>query len=139
MKPLFTALFFMSVIFFNTAQVDAATRLRYIMNELNANLIKVVDGVMNEDFDRIESASLAIAGHEKAPLSERKRIAGYLKNRASIFKKVDDTVHNGALVMAEASARHDMKAVLSNLVNIQRGCVECHSRFRTEVRKLFYK
>ncbi len=134
-----SALLCLSVLLISVAPASAATRLRTIMNELNINTIKVVDAVMREDFTLIESGGRAIAGHERAPMEERKRIVGMLGERAVVFKAVDVELHDSATAMAEAAAKHDMDGVLKNLARVQSGCVRCHSGFRSEILELFYK
>ena len=139
MKQFLTVLFLSFVVLASVQSVGAETRLRTIMNELNMNTMKVVDGVMREDFALIEAGATAIAEHEKAPMVERKKIVGYLGERASEFKGIDATLHNDAVAVAEAAGARDMEAVLKGLARIQRGCVACHTGFRQEVRQLFYK
>ncbi|MBE9529167.1 MAG: cytochrome c [Proteobacteria bacterium] len=139
MKQLLTLLFLSFVALASVQSAGAETRLRTIMNELNMNTMKVVDGVMREDFALIEAGATAIAEHEKAPMAERKRIVGHLKERASGFKGIDGALHNDAVTVAEAARARDLEAVVEGLARIQRGCVACHTGFRQEVRQLFYK
>ncbi len=139
MKYLLAVLALSCVTLVSAVPASGETRLRTIMNELNTNMGRVVDGVMREDFVLIEQSAKRIAEHEKAPMAERKRIVGHLKERAPVFKGIDGTLHNDAVAVAEAAAGRDMEGVLQNLARVQRGCVACHSAFRAEVMELFNK
>ncbi len=116
----------------------AELQLKSIMTDLSARMQAVVVAIGAGDFAEIESNASVIADHDKPPMTERMKILGFLKSRASQFKKMDGKVHDNASDMAEAAKREDMEGVLKSFSIVLAGCVECHTGYRDDIVEHFY-
>ncbi len=121
-----------------TAWAGEGLRLREVMRGLEADMQAIMRGISRGDMKSVESWARAIAGHEKPPMEERKKIAAFLKEDAGSFQKADAKVHDTALRLAEAARKGDRKAVVETYGALLDGCVNCHSRYRAPIVKHFY-
>lgn len=140
MKKLKIALLVMAVVLIATPAASMAQlQLRTIMNGLNDRMKSIVDAINREDFKTIEENALRVADHEKPPITERLKILGFLKRKSPELKAFDDKVHESANELAESAKKKNMDAVITNFAQVQKACIACHTKFKTQIVEHFYK
>lgn len=108
--------------------------LRPIMQRLAADMAGLQQALWVEDFRAVEARAAAIADHAHISADEILRLERELGPELEAFHHADESVHEAAVRMHEAAAAGDIPALLDRLAEIQRGCVDCHARFRERVR-----
>ena len=104
--------------------------LRGIMQLLSAQMGALTNALWNEDYEEMTEQSAAIAEHPHMAPDEVVRIQTTLGSDMSEFEEMDEAVHLAAVRMHEAAAARELDSFLDALVDVQRGCVSCHTRFR---------
>jgi len=72
----------------------------------------------------------AVAGHPGISAGELERIEAELGPEMAEFAAADEAVHRASVRLHEAAEAREMGNVLQRLAEVQRGCVDCHGRFR---------
>jgi hypothetical protein len=108
--------------------------LRPIMQRLAADMAGLQNALWVEDFRGVEARAAAIADHAHISADEILRLERELGPDLEAFHHADESVHEAAVRMHEAAAADDIPALLDRLADVQRGCVDCHARFRERVR-----
>ena len=103
------------------------------MQTLRDNLIEITDGLLVDDFDRIERGANGIAQHPQIAPSQVKRVAEELGSEMPKFKQFDVQVHNLSLSIAVAADAKNSDAVWANYQPLVSGCLGCHSAFKDRV------
>jgi len=120
--------------------IDASTRavlpgLFAIMAGLEGNLADISRGIWMEDYAGIQAGAEAVAAHPNVPPEELERVSGALGTDLARFREWDMTVHNLAVLLAEAAQGRAMDSVLAVEAQLRSGCVGCHSEFRDRLRQ----
>jgi hypothetical protein len=101
-----------------------------VMAGLRADMVRLGDGLWGGDFVAVAAAAEDVADHPQVGAEERLRVQTTLGEEFAAFVALDHRVHDLALGVREAALREDTAAVLTNLGELQRGCVACHGAFR---------
>jgi len=96
--------------------------LKEIMQALRDNLMEITDGLLIDDFDRIERGANGIAEHPQIAPSQVKRVAEELGPEMPQFKQFDVQVHNLSLSIAAAARAKDGDAVWADYQPLVSGC-----------------
>ena len=107
--------------------------LMEIMRGLRADLIAVSDGLLTDDFDKVESAASAIADHPRIPPEQVRIVAAELQEQMAKFKQFDTLVHENAVAMAAAARAMDRDRAVEGYRRVFEACVGCHSAYRQRV------
>ena len=108
--------------------------LQPIMQRLAADMAGLQSALWVEDFRAVEARAAAIAGHAHISEDEILRLERELGPELEAFHHADESVHEAAVKMHEAATSGNVPALLDRLAEVQRGCVDCHARFRERVR-----
>jgi cytochrome c556 len=139
-KAIIVASMAIFTIFIGAAKSNAAeSPLKEIMRELGSVVASLSTAIALEDYAAIETNASEIASHEMPDMETRMKIMSFLGERSVAFRGADEKTHLAAAMMAEAAKRKDMDVVLEAYSDMLSGCVECHTNFRADVRKLFGK
>lgn len=104
--------------------------LLMIMQKLGADMAALTHGLMLEDTALVARSADEVAGHPNLASEEMERIHTELGTDMAEFERLDAAVHQASAALRDAARAGDMSAVLNRLHEVQRGCVECHTRFR---------
>lgn len=107
--------------------------LQEIMQALRGNLIEITDGLLIDDFDRIEHGANGIAKHPQIAPSQVKRVAEELGPEMPKFKQFDVQVHNLSLSIVAAANAKNSDAVWADYQQLVSGCLGCHKSFKGRV------
>ena len=109
--------------------------LQEIMQALRGDLIEITDGLLTEDFDRIERGANGISQHPQIAPAQVKRVAAELGAEMPQFKQFDVQVHNLSLSIVAAAKVKDRDAVEADFKPLLSGCLGCHKAFKDRVSK----
>jgi cytochrome c556 len=112
---------------------DEGRALRPIMQELGARMAALTHGLMVDSAEMVAHNAQLMAEHAPIAPDEIVRLERTLGNDMAEFERIDADVH-GRLVRLREAADSGSADVLTRLNEVQRGCVECHSRFRARLR-----
>jgi hypothetical protein len=101
-----------------------------VMAGLRADMLRLSDGLWRGDFAAVAAAAEGVAGHPQVGAEERLRVQTTLGEEFAAFVALDHRVHDLAIGVRDAAVREDTVAVLTNLAELQRGCIACHGAFR---------
>ena len=104
-----------------------------MMRLLLSDIYRVDEGIYLEDYTMIEDGAGAIADHPAMTEEDKKRIKETLGKMMPRFVSFDMTVHHHADSMRLAAVQQNMSEVLRHYSIVQRGCVDCHTRFRDPI------
>ncbi len=107
--------------------------LKEIMQALRDNLIEITDGLLIDDFDRIERGAIGIAQHPQIAPAQVKRVAKELGPEMPQFKQFDVQVHNLSLSIAAAAEAKNSDVVWADYQPLVSGCLGCHEAFKARV------
>jgi uncharacterized membrane protein len=110
-----------------------------MMRLLLSDMYKVNDVIYTENYKRIEQGARSIADHPAMTEIDKNLVKFALGKEIKRFVKFDMVVHHQADSMAKAAQQNKMNEVLRHYNIVQRGCVDCHSNYRTkiiEIRKM---
>jgi cytochrome c556 len=133
MKRFAFLIFFFALLFTGTANAQGEASLKLVMTNLEADMEAIVRALNYGDFETIEARALAIANHEKPPMTQRKKIMNFLGEEMVGFKKGDAKVHDSALKVAEYAAEKDYAGVIEGYGVLLGGCVACHTTYRSRI------
>ena len=112
---------------------DETAGLKTIMQDLRNNLTEITDGLLLDDFGRIERGANAIAAHPQIPPAQVARVAAELGPEMAAFKQLDTLVHDLSLEIRAAAEAQDRDAALSGYLRMMEGCLACHSGYKERV------
>ena len=108
--------------------------LKEIMAGLERDLAEVASGFWIEDLTMISAAATRVADHARVPPEQMARIQSTLGDEFPAFVQMDGRVHDAAVELAAAAeSARSVSELLPGMVEIQEGCVSCHSAFRARV------
>ena len=111
----------------------AEPSLKEIMQALRDNLMKITDGLLIDDFDRIERGANGIAQHPQIAPTQVKLVAKELGSEMPQFKQFDIQVHNLSLSIAAAAREKNSDVVWADYQSLVSGCLGCHEAFKNRV------
>ena len=115
-----------------------ALALRGVMRDMGREAAAIAEGLMQEDYARVEAAALRVASHPQPPVEERARIITWLGARAARFRGHDAEANQHAQAVAAAARRRDARAALGAFHEMQSACNACHAEFRRPLLEKFY-
>jgi cytochrome c556 len=101
-----------------------------IMQKLGTDMTALTHALMTDDFDGVTSAAAAMADHAPIAQHDVERISTVLGAEMHAFEELDEEVHTASLRLHDAARGRDTNAILTQLHEVQTGCVACHQRFR---------
>jgi len=121
-------------------QEDAAHRrpgepapLLAIMRQLNADMQALTTALMMDDREGVVGSAAAIANHAPMAHDDVERIRRELGPEMADFERIDEEVHDASLQLSEIAVTGQMYEVIDRLADVQRGCIACHTLYRTEL------
>lgn len=138
MKELFTLALAATLAGCAGAPERPALALRGIMHDMGREAAAIAEGLMHEDYARVEAAALRVASHPQPPVEERARIITWLGPRAALFRGHDAEANRHAQAVAAAAGRRDARAALAAFHDMQSACNACHAEFRRPLLEKFY-
>ena len=111
--------------------------LKKIMQGLNIDMQRVVDGVAREDWYQVTDAAQKIAHHPAPPKSEKKRIKAFMGANMAQFKAKDMKTHHAASELYKAALSEDGNKIIAAFAELQSSCLSCHQAYRESFRKYF--
>ena len=109
-------------------------RLLPIMQKLGADMTALTYGLMTDSSALVATSAAAIAEHVPIAQSDLDRIHGVLGNEMAEFERLDAVVHEASVQLSRAAEARRTEEVLRLLNEVQRGCLACHTKFRTRLR-----
>jgi cytochrome c556 len=117
-----------------TLIADAADpSLKEIMQGLRIDSADVVDGLLRDDFEKVEAAALRIANHARIPPDQVQRVAAELGGEMPKFKQIDTLVHDLAVSIAAAARENDAGQAIEGYHRMLDACFACHVPYRDRV------
>lgn len=104
--------------------------LKSIMIDLGEQMARVQAGLWVEDYAAISTAAKAVADHPHVSPEERARVQAALGEDFAAFAQADRRVHDSAVRLAEAADTRSSESTLKEIVEVQSGCVSCHTQFK---------
>ena len=111
----------------------AAKLLLPIMQKLGTDMTALTYGLMTDSAALVAASAAAIAEHVPIAPGELERIHGVLGDEMAEFERLDAAVHQASVKLHQAADAGRTDEVLGLLNEVQRGCVACHTRFRTRL------
>lgn len=109
--------------------------LRVIMQELEADYLRLSNALLVDDFKGLEELAKAIQTH---PLPDG--IVAAIKKKLGrnfrSFERADEQTHQRAADLVKRAAAKDISGSAKAFGGIMEGCVSCHKQFRAELRSL---
>jgi len=105
-----------------------------IMTQLGVDMMTLTHGLMTDSAELVAHGADAIAHHPPIAQEDLARISQTLGAEMAEFERLDTEVHEGSIRLYEAVQSGDTDQVLTVLNEVQRGCVECHAKFRNRLR-----
>jgi cytochrome c556 len=103
------------------------------MQQLAADFAGLSQALWMQNLPQVQRHAEAIAEHPHVAPEEMQRIQNILGGEMARFVSYDEQVHDAAIRLAMAAAQGDTDQVLSELNEVQRGCVACHTEFRARL------
>ena len=107
--------------------------LKQIMQELRNNVTDISDGLLMDDFERIERGATAISRHPKIPPAQVQLVAAELGPEMAAFKQLDNLVHDLSIEIGAAARLLDRDAAVSGYQRLIEGCLACHRMYKNRV------
>lgn len=106
-----------------------------IMRGLEEDLAETAHGFWVEDLEIISSAATGVAEHPRVPQEQMLAIQAELGDEFPTFVQMDRQVHDLAVELAAAadSAQTVSAGLFGSFVDVQRGCISCHTAYRARV------
>lgn len=105
-----------------------------IMQELGVRMAALTHGLMVDSAELVAHNAQLMAEHAPIAAEELDRIKSTIGGDMAEFERIDNEVHGRLVRLREAAAAGLPADVLARLNEVQRGCVECHGRFRDRLR-----
>lgn len=107
--------------------------LLVIMRQLNADMQALTTALMTDDREGVVGSAAAIANHAPIAHDDVERIRHELGPEMADFERIDEEVHDASLQLSEIAVTGQMYEVIDRLADVQRGCIACHTLYRTEL------
>jgi cytochrome c556 len=117
----------------SVSMTSETSDLKEIMQGLRNNLVDIADGLLTDDFAKIEHGAHAIAGHPRIPSWQVKLVAAELGSEMATFKQIDTLVHDLSLEIEAAATTRDRDEVVSAYQRLLDGCLACHGAYKERV------
>jgi len=105
--------------------------LLVIMRQLNTEMLALTAALMLDDRERVVSSAAAIANHAPIAQEDLDRISRELGPEMADFERIDEEVHMASMELSERAVSGQMYEVIDQLAEVQRGCIACHTLYRT--------
>ena len=132
-KRLMRAASFVFILMPAIALTGEATALKDIMQGLRDNMLEISDGLLMDDFERVEHGAAAIADHPQIPAAQIQLVAAELGPQMAAFKQLDNLVHDRSLEIGAAARVLDRDAAIAGYQRMIEGCFACHSTYKERV------
>jgi cytochrome c556 len=103
------------------------------MQQLSADLAAFTHALWVDDDTMMVARSTAIADHAHFAPEDVRRLQESLGLDLVHFEAADDAVHRTAIRLRAAAEAADRNRILTELAQLQSGCVSCHTRFRERI------
>jgi len=113
---------------------DTTKPLKPLMVGLAQDMDRIATGLWYEDYDLIRQGARSIAQHPKIPSTQITTIKDALGDQFPTFVQYDQTVHRAASRLVNAAEAKNWPAVLKTHDRLQKGCLTCHTAFRSQLR-----
>lgn len=104
-----------------------------MMRLLLSDMYTLDEGIYTENYQMIEEGGAAIADHPVMTEEDKKLIKSLLGDKMKQFVNYDMVVHHHADSIRMAAARQHMDEIIRHYIIVQKGCVDCHTAFRSQV------
>jgi cytochrome c556 len=104
------------------------------MQELGVRMAALTHGLMVDSAELVAHNAKLMAEHAPIAADELARLQRTLGRDMAEFERIDTETHGRLVRLRDAAAARASDDVLTRLNEVQRGCVECHSRFRNRLR-----
>lgn len=104
-----------------------------MMQQLLTDMQQADRGLYTENYDMIKEAGGNISNHPTMTPEDKQLVKSTLGDEMKQFVEYDMIVHHHADSMRIAAIQENMQKVLQHYAIVQRGCVDCHTAFRTPI------
>lgn len=104
-----------------------------MMRLLLADMYTINEGMYTENYQLIEEGGTAIAEHPVMTEEDKSLIKSTLGDKMKQFVNYDMIVHHHADSIRLAAIQKDMDEIIRHYTVVQKGCIDCHSAFRTKI------
>ena len=115
------------------ASGGSAQSIVRIMQTLNVNTHDITDGILLNDFAKIEASSYAIAHHDPIAQDDLDTLFERLGPRKSAFIACDKGVHDAAVTLNTVSKTKEMKKIVDAYAVMIEAVAICHHDFKPAV------
>lgn len=104
-----------------------------MMRLLLSDMYTINEGMYTENYELIMEGGTSIANHPVMTEEDKKLIKSTLGDKMKQFVNYDMVVHHHADSIRLAAERQQMDEVIRHYTIVQKGCIDCHSAFRTKI------
>lgn len=104
-----------------------------IMLQMATDMSALMQALWLEDYEQMSAHAAAVAGHAGISAGELARIEAELGSEMADFVAADEAVHQASVRLHEVAEARETDVFLEQLAVVQRGCVDCHNRFRARL------
>ena len=104
-----------------------------IMRQLNDDMLALTTALVTDDRDGVVRSAEAIANHAPIAQDDIERIRRELGPEMADFERIDEDVHEASIQLSEIATTGQMYEVVDRLAEVQRGCIACHTLYRTQL------
>jgi cytochrome c556 len=109
--------------------------LRAIMQELQAEALRLINALLIEDLGTLQASAKAIQGHPMPP-----EIVAAIKNKLGGkfhgFEVIDEQSHKAAGDLSKQAAAKNVMEAAKAYGRLTEACVNCHKQYRVTLRPL---
>ena len=132
-KKLVRAITFLTIFVPTIAMTGDSITLKAIMQGLRNDLVEISDGLLTDDFTKVENGARSIAEHPQIAPEQVKLVAAALGPEMAAFKQLDNVVHDLSLEIDAAAKNLDRDAVIVSYQRMIEGCLNCHHTYKERV------
>jgi cytochrome c556 len=132
-KKLVRAITLLTIFVPTIAMTGDSITLKAIMQGLRNDLVEISDGLLTDDFTKVENGARSIAEHPQIAPEQVKLVAAALGPEMAAFKQLDNVVHDLSLEIAAAAKTLDRDAVIVSYQRMIEGCLNCHHTYKEHV------
>jgi len=115
------------------ADSTASSDLKQIMQALRDDSVRILNGLLVDDFDGVAEAASRIADHPQIPPAQIERVAAELGAEMGAFKQFDTLVHDLSLAIRSAALENDRSRAIADYQKMINACLACHYSYRQRV------
>jgi len=120
---------------FSTVAEEAKPKdLREVMQMISADMLQIVRGISEKNFELIADKAKSVAYHKEPPIKQRQALLLELGFELPKFKGHDNDVHSASMAMKTAAEKLDMAGVIENYGKALNACVACHDNYRERIK-----